>query len=34
MDTDNNGEKLSKNKNSTIFELECVNDNLEKDCDA
>jgi hypothetical protein len=33
-DTDNNGEKLLKNKNSTIFELECINKNLEKDCDA
>jgi len=34
MVTDNNGEKLSKNKNNTIFELEGINDNLEKDCDV
>lgn len=33
MVTDNNSEKLSKNKNNTIFELENINDNLEKNCD-
>lgn len=29
-----NCEKLLKSKNSTIFELEGVNDDLEKECEA
>jgi len=34
MVTSDNSEKLLKNKISTIFELDKINDCLEKDCDA
>lgn len=33
-DTYNDGEKLLKSKNSTIFELDSINNDLEKECEV